>query len=81
MLRGGILPPINKLTEVKIKNIKPNGKIERYADGGGLYLEVSAAGGKHWRMKYRVDAPIEKSKTPQIMRTWQKRGRTLLGKD
>lgn len=26
-------------------------------------------------------APIEKSKTPQIMRTWQKRGRTLLGKD
>lgn len=55
MLRGGILPPINKLTEVKIKNIKPNGKIERYADGGGLYLEVSVAGGKHWRMKYRVD--------------------------
>lgn len=55
MLRGGILPPINKLTEVKIKNIKPSGKIERYADGGGLYLEVSAAGGKHWRMKYRVD--------------------------
>lgn len=26
-------------------------------------------------------APIEKSKTPQIMRTWQKRGRSLLGKD
>ena len=55
MLRGGVLPPINKLTEVKIKNIKPSGKIERYADGGGLYLEVSVAGGKHWRMKYRVD--------------------------
>lgn len=49
------MPPINKLTEVKIKNIKPSGKIERYADGGGLYLEVSVAGGKHWRMKYRVD--------------------------
>lgn len=49
------MPPTNKLTEVKIKNIKPNGKIERYADGGGLYLEVSVAGGKHWRMKYRVD--------------------------
>ena len=54
-LRGEILPPINKLTDVKIKNIKPNGKIERYADGGGLYLEVSVAGGKHWRMKYRAD--------------------------
>ena len=25
--------------------------------------------------------PIEKSKTPQLMRTWQKRGRSLLGKD
>lgn len=49
------MPPINKLTEVKIKNIKPSGKIERYADGGGLYLEVSVAGGKHWHMKYRVD--------------------------
>ena len=25
--------------------------------------------------------PIEKSETPQLMRTWQKRGRSLLGKD
>ena len=49
------MPPTNKLTEVKIKNAKPNGKIQRHADGGGLYLEVSVAGGKHWRMKYRVD--------------------------
>lgn len=49
------MPPSNKLTEIKIKNIKPNGKIERFADGEGLYLETSAAGGKFWRMKYRVD--------------------------
>lgn len=49
------MPPSNKLTEVKIKNIKPNGKIERFADGEGLYLETSVAGGKFWRMKYRVD--------------------------
>lgn len=43
MLRGGILPPINKLTEIKIKNIRPSGKIERYADGGGA--------GKGWNIR------------------------------
>ena len=25
----------------------------RLADGLGMYLEVTAAGGKYWRMKYR----------------------------
>jgi hypothetical protein len=25
----------------------------RLPDGGGLYLEVTAAGGKYWRLKYR----------------------------
>ena len=25
----------------------------RLADGKGMYLEVTAAGGKYWRMKYR----------------------------
>uniref|UniRef100_B8J055 Integrase family protein n=1 Tax=Desulfovibrio desulfuricans (strain ATCC 27774 / DSM 6949 / MB) TaxID=525146 RepID=B8J055_DESDA len=49
------MPPTNKLTEIKIRNIKPNGKIERFVDGEGLYLETSVAGGKHWRMKYRVN--------------------------
>lgn len=49
------MPPSNKLTEIKIKSIKPNGTIERFADGEGLYLETSVAGGKFWRMKYRVD--------------------------
>jgi len=49
------LPPSNKLTEIKVKNIIPSGKIERFADGEGLYLETSVAGGKFWRMKYRVN--------------------------
>ncbi len=44
-----------QLTEVKIKSIKPSGKIERFHDSQGLYLELSAAGGKHWRWKYRFD--------------------------
>lgn len=46
------MPP---LTEIKIKSIKTSGKIERFHDTGGLYLELSTAGGKYWRWKYRVD--------------------------
>ncbi|XHO75111.1 Prophage integrase IntS [Burkholderia gladioli] len=42
------------LTEVAIKNAKPAGKALRMFDGGGLYLEISIAGGKWWRLKYRI---------------------------
>lgn len=44
----------NKLTAIKVRNLKPESKIKRYADGGGLYLEVTPAGGKYWRLKYRI---------------------------
>lgn len=44
-----------KLTAAQIKNAKPQSKPARLADGEGLYLEISPAGGKHWRMKYRFD--------------------------
>lgn len=43
------------LTDVAIKNAKPADKAIRLFDGGGLYLEVSPAGGKWWRLKYRYD--------------------------
>jgi hypothetical protein len=39
-----------KLTDALLRNIKTPG---RHFDGGGLYLEVTAAGGRYWRMKYR----------------------------
>lgn len=41
-----------KLTATAIKNIKPTGKLQKFADGGGLYLEVAASGGKRWRYRY-----------------------------
>jgi hypothetical protein len=41
------------LTDTAIKNSKPAGKPVRLFDGGGLYLEVSPAGGRLWRLKYR----------------------------
>ncbi len=43
----------SKLTNIAIRNAKPGPKPIRLFDGGGLYLEISPAGGKHWRLKYR----------------------------
>jgi integrase len=43
------------LTDTAIKNAKPGGKTVRLFDGGGMYLEISPAGGKWWRLKYRYD--------------------------
>lgn len=41
------------LSDVAIRKAKPTDKPQRLFDGGGLYLEVSPAGGKLWRWKYR----------------------------
>jgi len=42
------------LTDTKIRNAKPGKKPQRLFDERGLYLEVSPAGGKWWRLKYRI---------------------------
>jgi integrase len=39
-----------KLNDAKLRNLTKPGK---HFDGGGLYLEVTPAGGRYWRMKYR----------------------------
>ncbi|KWT83713.1 MULTISPECIES: integrase arm-type DNA-binding domain-containing protein [unclassified Variovorax] len=39
-----------KLTDAKLRNLTTPG---RHFDGGGLYLEITTAGGRYWRMKYR----------------------------
>ena len=44
-----------KLTDTVLRSLKPTGKPQKYSDGGGLYLYVSAAGGKLWRMDYRFE--------------------------
>jgi len=43
------------LTETAVRNAKPQEKPAKLYDGRGLYLEVSPAGGKWWRLKYRFD--------------------------
>jgi len=41
------------LTHTAVKNAKPRQKAYRLYDVGGLYLQVTAAGGRLWRFKYR----------------------------
>jgi integrase len=42
------------LTATAIRNAKPGKTTRRLFDAGGLYLEVSPAGGRWWRFKYRL---------------------------
>jgi integrase len=42
------------LTDVAVRSAKPRDKDYKLADAGGLYLLVTPAGGKLWRLKYRV---------------------------
>lgn len=41
------------LSDTEIRKTKPQAKQFRMTDGHGLYLNVTAAGGKLWRWKYR----------------------------
>lgn len=43
------------LTDVAIRNAKPGEKAIKLADGAGMFLLVTPAGGKLWRLKYRID--------------------------
>lgn len=47
------------LTELAIKNLKPKEKAYQIADGGGLVIEISPAGGKLWRWRYRFQGKAQ----------------------
>ena len=47
------------LTDLQIKNAKPEQKTIKLFDGGGLFLEIPPQGSKRWRLKYRF-AGLEK---------------------
>ena len=42
------------LTDTAFRNAKPKGKPYKLGDSGGLFLQVTPAGGKLWRLKYRI---------------------------
>ena len=44
------------LTNTKIKNAKAKEKDYKLFDGGGLYILVTKAGGKNWKLKYKFDS-------------------------
>ena len=44
---------IAPLTDIQVKNVKPQEKETTLFDGGGLYLLVTPSGGKLWHFKYR----------------------------
>ncbi|MFN9772508.1 MAG: Arm DNA-binding domain-containing protein, partial [Burkholderiales bacterium] len=44
------------LSDTRIKSAKTTGRSYKMADGGGLYLFVTAKGAKSWRYDYRLAA-------------------------
>ena len=48
------------LSEVAVRNAKARDKEYKLSDSGGLYLLVTAKGGKLWRLKFRVDGREKK---------------------
>ena len=48
------------LSDVAVRNAKSREKEYKLADSGGLYLLVTPAGGKLWRLKFRVDGREKK---------------------
>jgi hypothetical protein len=47
--------PQMPLTDTAVRNAKPDKKAVKLFDDRGLYLEISPAGGKWWRHKYRFE--------------------------
>ncbi|MCX7167763.1 MAG: tyrosine-type recombinase/integrase [Rhodocyclales bacterium] len=43
------------LTSTEVAKAKKDAKAYKLADGGGLYLEVTPSGGKHWRYRFRLN--------------------------
>ena len=44
---------VEPLTPARINNAAPKERSYKLFDGGGLFLQVTPGGGKHWKMKYR----------------------------
>ena len=47
------------LNDTQIRALKPRDKVYKVADEKGLYVQVTPAGGKLWRMKFRTSAGAE----------------------
>ena len=60
---------IHMLTDTKIKTAKSKNKLYRMADSNGLAIEITPAGIKHWRYRYRFNnkaSMMSLGKYPQV---------------
>lgn len=48
------------LSDTTVRNAKPLEKPYKLGDSGGLYLQITPGGAKHWRLKYRVHGKEKK---------------------
>ena len=48
------------LSDVAVRNAKPREREYKLSDSGGLYMPVTPAGGKLWRLNFRVDGREKK---------------------
>jgi len=48
------LPATNFLTEARIRSAKPKGRPYKLRDGGGLFLLITPANARLWRLRYKV---------------------------
>ncbi|MGC9424253.1 Arm DNA-binding domain-containing protein [Vibrio sp.] len=44
-----------KLTDTAIRKNKPTGRVQKMSDGGGLRLELTAAGSKVFKYRFKLD--------------------------
>lgn len=56
---------VKPLTNTQVSQAKPNGKIQNLTDGGGLYLHISKAGTKAWRIDFTT--PITKKRVTMTL--------------
>ncbi|WP_086644231.1 phage integrase central domain-containing protein [Acetobacter sp. DsW_063] len=43
------------LTDTQVRAAKPKEKPYKLTDSGGLYVQITPSGGKHWRWRYELD--------------------------
>ncbi|HUD90050.1 integrase arm-type DNA-binding domain-containing protein [Sphingobium sp.] len=55
---------VDVLTDAKVKAARPRETAYKLADSNQLYLHVSPAGGKHWRMNYTYGRSAKNPHTP-----------------
>lgn len=66
------------LTDTAVRTAKPKDKAYKLADSGGLFLFVTPAGGKSWRLKFRIGGTeklLTLGKYPQVSLSAARRAR------